>query len=106
MLKNQVNIYHMLTSLVFLLQGNVGESKKLKEIVKTEEEHLLFISSARLDKFNEIGINVTWVKSENTWSHSLSRKHIFGKTTGGGGSTWPQPFSMLIFFEVNYSKSL
>ena len=56
----------MLTSLVFLLQGNVGESKKLKEIVKTEEEHLLFISSARLDKFNEIGINVTWVKSENT----------------------------------------
>ena len=58
-------------------------------MVNIEEENLL----NDLRNFNEIfwkDVPYDNIKSHKNQSFTLSRKHIFGKTTRGRGSNWPQ----------------
>ena len=70
----------MLTSLVYLQQGNVKNSQKMMELANLDE---VFISSEHLRNFNEIFRKVT--KKEGSGIYILSRKYSFGKTKGEGG---------------------
>ena len=75
----------MLTSLVSLYQGNVKKFKKLMKIVNIDEESQYLLNDSRyFDKIFRKYVAYDNIKSsKKAWLHPLSRRHIFGKTTGG-----------------------
>ena len=80
----------MLTSLVFLKEGNVKKSEKSIKIVNTEGEVKSSYLLNDLRYFTDIfrkDVAYDNIKSHKKLRfHSFPRKHIFGKTPGEGSN--------------------